>query len=114
MRHFPDQAAWLQLAAIYGRQGKHSEALAALDTAYEEGMITEERPILLLARMMLGQNPARAAVILDQALVKGAISPEGEGGRLRAEAWKAVGRPELALGSSSGDEESGRHASGRP
>ncbi|MCH2173075.1 hypothetical protein MK489_20035 [Myxococcota bacterium] len=114
VRHFPDQAAWLQLAAIYGRQGKHSEALAALDTAYEEGMITEERPILLLARMMLGQNPARAAVILDQALVKGAISPEGEGGRLRAEAWKAAGRPELALGSSSGDEESGRHASGRP
>lgn len=66
---YPNSASvsqyWVQLSAVYNELGKPEAELAALETAYDQGLLLKETQLVSLAQAMLGKEiPYKAAQIL--------------------------------------------------
>ncbi len=56
---------WVQLSAVYNELGQPEAELAALETAYDQGLLLKEAQLVSLAQAMLGKEiPYKAAQIL--------------------------------------------------
>ena len=67
--YYPDSTSasqyWVQLSAIYNELGKPEAELAALETAYDQGLLLKENQLVNLAQAMLGKEiPYKAAQII--------------------------------------------------
>lgn len=79
---------WTQLASIYMELRKDSNALATLASAYEKGVLEQERNLLNLVRLYLLNNvPYTAAKILSDELDKGRIEKTKKNYELLSQAY---------------------------
>jgi tetratricopeptide (TPR) repeat protein len=77
IERFPKKAYWLQLSAVYSGLEQPDNALAVLELADAQGMLTQRTELMTLAQLYLfNQIPARAATVVERGIASGAIEPD--------------------------------------
>jgi len=95
---FPKKDYWLQLAAIYGEIGDEVRTLAAYRLAYEQGFLTTNAEIVLLAQLLLqGEIPYAAATTLAKGMDDGIVEPTADNHRLLSQAWTLAREDQRAI-----------------
>ncbi len=95
---FPKKTYWLQLSAIHSRLDQQGKALAALEAAHEQGMLTTGDELLRLAQLYLYNGvPYRAARLLDGALRTKKYPESSDAWGLLSNAWIQARDRERAL-----------------
>jgi hypothetical protein len=85
---FPKKEYSLQLAATYQETNQNDKAVSALETAYEKGLLTEEKDLVNLARLYLRQPaPLKGAALLDKQMQAGKVSKTPQNLELLATCW---------------------------
>ena len=89
IRLFPQQGRyWQQLAGVYMALNDRDAALAALELAFRNGVLSSEQSLLQLAQLYLASGvPYKAARLIEQQLQSGAISNTAQHRELLAYAW---------------------------
>jgi hypothetical protein len=88
IQSFPKKEYWLQLAAAYQDAGQNDKAVAALETAYSKGLLTEEKDLVNLARLYLRQPaPLKGAALLEKQMQAGKVSKTPQNFELLATCW---------------------------
>ena len=89
---------YTQLSGAYAEAGEELKALAVLQLAYTQGLLTKESQLQHLARMELYHSiPYRAAVILEKGLGEGILEGDLDNFKLLADSWIAAREPEKAF-----------------
>lgn len=64
---WPKKTYWMQISLVYATIGEGHKSLAALETAYREGFLTESRELVRLAQLYLQHEmPYKAAAVLEK------------------------------------------------
>ena len=96
---FPKKAYWLQLSAVYAELGRDQDALAAMQLAYDQGLLDGDGELRNLARMYLYHEiPYRAARVLEKGLDEGRVKKDAEAWELLADAWLSAREWDKAIG----------------
>jgi tetratricopeptide (TPR) repeat protein len=92
LARWPDRLRyWEMMAGAHQELGEESEALAALMSAYQLGLVTEERKLLNLVRMNLYADlPYSGARLLAGAMEDGRVEANAANLRLLLQAWSAA------------------------
>ena len=94
----PRKDYWLQLSGVYAETGSQTQAVAVLELAYLQGLLTEEHDLLNLARHYLYAGLAhKAAELLEQSLRDGAVTASAENWKLLVDAWLHARETDRAL-----------------
>ncbi len=95
---FPKKAYWLQLSGVYGELGQDEKALAVMEIAHRQGLLTQESELSNLAKLyMLQAVPLKAAQLLEEAMQQGTVPKTAESMDLLANAWLQAREHEKAL-----------------
>ena len=80
IKHSPEKKAyWLQLSATYSRLNDMDKALSVLELAYAQGMLTDQKGLLTLARLYYqAKIPKKAAQLIEKHLGDGSLSETPE------------------------------------
>ncbi len=79
---------WEQIVGMYMELNLDSKALAAMTVSHQRGFLTEEKPILNLARMyLLNDAPFEAGRLLDASLAAKQVAPSEKTYSLLSQAW---------------------------
>jgi tetratricopeptide (TPR) repeat protein len=98
VQRFPKKTYWLQLSAVSSELGDPAKALATLELAYLQGLLTEGTELMSLAQMYLyNQIPYRAAEILEEGLKSGMIAADSRSWQLLADSWLHARERDRAL-----------------
>jgi tetratricopeptide (TPR) repeat protein len=82
---------WEMMAGAHQELNQDVDALAALMTAYNGGLVTDQAKILNLVRMsMYVELPFQAGQILDRAIEQGKVEPTAPNLRLLLQAWTSA------------------------
>lgn len=96
--HYPKKDYWLQLSGIYGELKQEKNQLAAMEIAYRQNMLTEEKEWLSLAQLFLYNDvPYKAAKVLETGMKKGIIKEDKDNLKLLSYAWSASQEAKKAL-----------------
>lgn len=77
IERYPKKTYWLQLSAVYSGLERSEDALAVLELAHEQGMLTQRSERMTLAQLYLyNQIPAKAATVIEQGIADGVIEPD--------------------------------------
>ncbi|MFV0276675.1 MAG: tetratricopeptide repeat protein [Parahaliea sp.] len=67
--HYPKKDYWVQISHMYGEQKKEPEQLAAMETAYVQGMLDKGSELTTMAYLYLnGEVPWKAAQVVDKGM----------------------------------------------
>lgn len=89
---------WLQLSSVYGQLEDYPGALAAAQVAYNEGLLTEAPEIFRLASLQLyNGQPARCALMLEEAIDAGRIVADAAAYEKLANCWIAAAEVDRAV-----------------
>jgi len=89
--HYPKKDYWVQLSYMYGEKKQDKLQLAAMETAYVQGMLEQERELLNLAYLFLANEvPYKAGKVVDQGIKAKQIEPTAKNLELLANAWRAA------------------------
>ncbi len=95
---YPRKEYWVQLAAMYGQTGQEKKQLVAYEIANEQGLLTQERELVLLAQLYLQQDvPYKAARVLEDGMENGRIEQKARNMRLLSQAWMLAQESENAI-----------------
>lgn len=96
---WPDRLSyWEMLSAAYQQTGKQLQAVATLRLAYRHGLLSSEKQILALAKMMLFiEDPYQAGLLLEREIGVGRLSATVGNLELLRNAWAAAKEFERAI-----------------
>ncbi|MDG2307776.1 MAG: tetratricopeptide repeat protein [Candidatus Binatia bacterium] len=95
---FPKKAYWMQLSAVYSELNQHKRALGALEMAYLQGMLKDDRELTNLAQLYLyNEVPYKAARVLEKAMAEGKVKGNAKSWELLANAWLNARERDKAL-----------------
>lgn len=95
---YPKGQYWVQLAAVYNELGQPLKELSALETAYEQNLLADERDLVNLAQALLGQEiPYKSAAVLEQGFKRGQIEKSARHYSLLGDAWMLAKEYDRAL-----------------
>jgi tetratricopeptide (TPR) repeat protein len=88
----PDKRTyWLQLSSVYGALEDYGNALAIMQLAYDNGMLTESAEILRLTDMLLfNEVPLRAARVLEDSMAANTVARNETSYTKLGTAWLAA------------------------
>ncbi len=112
LKYYPKKQYWVQLSHMYGEQKREKQQLAAMDTAYVQGMLDKGTEQITMAYLYLNAEvPYRAAVVMDKGIKDKSIEPKSKNYELMGNAWrqaqeikKAIPAMELAAAKSDSGE----------
>lgn len=85
---FPKKQYWMQLSAVYSEMDQHKKALGALEMAYLQGMLNDDRELTNLAQLyMFNEVPYKAARVLEKGMADGKVKGSAKTYELLANAW---------------------------
>ena len=83
-----DLGYWRQLSSLYAEQDQQMKAFSTLETAYVNGLIEEEKDIILLAQYYSTfENPHRGGQLLANEMDKGNVEKTVENLELLSQLW---------------------------
>ncbi len=83
--HYPKKDYWVQLSHMYGEQKKEGDQLAALETAYVQGMLEKGPEQVTMASLYLNASvPYKAAKVMNKGL-------EGKSVQSTSKNWELLG-----------------------
>ena len=89
VRHYPKASYWRQLAGMYGSVNREKDQLHASEAAYIMGAVTNEKELLNIAYLFLGEEaPYKAAKIIDKGIKDKKIEPTSKNLETLAVAWR--------------------------
>lgn len=89
--HYPKKDYWVQLSYMYGEKKQEKKQLAAMETAYVQGMLEQERELLNLAYLFLANDvPYKAGKVVDKGIKEKKIEATAKNLELLANAWRAA------------------------
>ena len=112
LTHYPKKQYWVQVSHMYGEQKKEREQLAAMETAYVQGMLEKGNEQVTMAYLYLnGDVPYKAAKVLDRGIKDKSVDPTsknyeilGNAYRQAQEVTKAIPAMEVAASKSDSGE----------
>jgi tetratricopeptide (TPR) repeat protein len=88
VERYPKKIYWVQMSTLYGAQGDYEKALAFLQLANHQGMLTEDEEVRRLAQLMLARDvPHPAALLLEQAFAEKRVEEDTNSLELLSTAW---------------------------
>jgi tetratricopeptide (TPR) repeat protein len=94
---FPKKAYWMQLSAIYMEMKQEERALAVLELAYLQKMLTTHSELMNLVSLYLHHEiPTKAARVLQKGLKSGAIKRSEQTLTMLGDSWMRAREFELA------------------
>jgi tetratricopeptide (TPR) repeat protein len=89
---------WRQLSALYSEQQEQYKAFSAIETAYLNGLTTEERDIVLLAQYYSSfSNPHRGAKLLERHMQAGDVEESVDHLKLLSQLWSQAREHEKSI-----------------
>jgi tetratricopeptide (TPR) repeat protein len=89
---------WIQLAAVRNHLKQDSRALAAMQLANEGELLSEDKELRQLSRLLFARElPLQCAQELDAAIAKGVVKADAETYRMLSNCYIAARESELAL-----------------
>ncbi|MFV8818656.1 tetratricopeptide repeat protein [Haliea sp. E17] len=89
LTYYPKKDYWVQLSHMYGEQKKEKEQLAAMDTAYVQGVLDKGTEQVTMAYLYLnGELPYYAAKVMDKGLKDGSIEDTSKNWEITGGAWR--------------------------
>lgn len=87
--HYPKKVYWQHLSAMHGDLKDESKQLAAMETAYVQGMLEKEKEVLNMAYMLLSSDvPYKAAKVMDKGIRDKVIEPTSKNLEVLGNAWR--------------------------
>jgi len=87
--HYPKKSHWVQLSAMYSELKNEDRQLAAMETAYVQGLLTKEKELINMAYLFLASDvPHKAAKVLDRGVEEKIIDPTSKNLELLGGAWR--------------------------
>lgn len=85
---WPKKTYWMQLSSVYGQLQQDAKSLTALEVAYLEGYLTDNRELVRLAQMYLYQEiPYKAAIVLQKGFEDEFVESNEKNWELLANSW---------------------------
>ena len=98
LKYYPKKDYWVQLSHMYGEQKKEALQLAAMDTAYVQGMLDKGPEQVTLAYLYLnGEIPYRAGKVMEKGLKNGSIQATSKNYEIAASAWRQAQELDKAI-----------------
>ncbi len=89
VRHYPKTSYWRQLSGMYGTVGREKDQLHSLEAAYMMNAVKNEKELLNLAYLFLGEEaPYKAAKIIDKGIKDKNIEPTSKNLEVLSQAWR--------------------------
>jgi tetratricopeptide (TPR) repeat protein len=110
LAHYPKKQYWLQLSAMHAELKNEPKQLAAMETAYVQGMLSQEKELVNMAYLFLANEvPYKAAKVLDKGINAKIIEPSSKNLELLGNAWRAAQEvkkaiPEMAKAAAKSDQ----------
>ena len=96
--HFPSRDYWVSLSTVHGALGNYEKALAPLQVAYAQGLLSRDAELRRLAQMLLFLGlPFPAARVLEQGLEEGVIESDADALEMLSNSWVAAREFERAI-----------------
>lgn len=87
--HYPKKQYWMQMSAMQAELKSDSKQLAAMETAYVQGMLEKEKELINMAYLFLANEvPYKAAKVLDTGIREKKIEPTSKNLELLGNAWR--------------------------
>jgi len=87
--HYPKKSHWVQLSAMYSELKNEDRQLAAMETAYVQGLLVKEKELINMAYLFLASDvPHKAAKVLDKGIEGKIIDPTSKNLELLGGAWR--------------------------
>lgn len=95
---FPGKKAYrLQIVEAHRALGEDDQALAAMERAYQDKLLGEEKDLTNLAQLYIDrEQPLKAAQLLDVHMADGSVTPTADNLRLLGRAWALAGDEDRA------------------
>ncbi len=89
LTHYPKKQYWVQASHMYGEQKKEKRQLAAMETAYVQGMLDKGTEQVTMAYLYLNAEvPYKAAKVMDKGLSDGSIEGKSKNWEIAGSAWR--------------------------
>ena len=89
LKYYPKKEYWVQISHLYGEQKKENLQLAAMDTAYVQGMLDKGPEQVTMAYLYLnGEVPYKAGKVMEKGLKNGSIQPTSKNYELAGTSWR--------------------------
>lgn len=96
--HYPKKQYWVQLSAMYSELKSDSKQLAAMETAYVQGMLNKEKELINMAYLFLANEvPYKAAKVLDKGIKQKVIEPTSKNLELLGNSWRSAQEVKKAI-----------------
>lgn len=91
LRYYPSKKYWVQLSAMYSELKDEKHQLAAMDTAYVQGMLEREQELINMASLFLANDvPYKAAKVLEQGVKNKSVESTSKNLELLGIAWRSA------------------------
>jgi tetratricopeptide (TPR) repeat protein len=98
LHYYPKKQYWVQISHMYGEQKKEPEQLAAMETAYVQGMLDKSTEQVTMAYLYLnGEVPYKAAKVMDKGLKNGSIEDKSKNYEIAGSAWRQAQEVDKAI-----------------
>lgn len=93
-----DKNGWLRLSGLHLRQGNMPRALAAMEMAWRQNLLTQPSELQNLAKLYVAAgNPYQAGTLLDRWMQEGKLDKSAANWELQGISWLRAREPEQAL-----------------
>ncbi len=93
-----DKNGWLRLSGLHLRQGDKARALAAMEIAWQQNLLSQSAELQNLAKLYIAAgNPYQAATLLDRWMQEGKLDKSAANWELSGIAWLRAREQEQAL-----------------
>jgi tetratricopeptide (TPR) repeat protein len=93
-----DKNGWLRLSGLHLRQGDKARALAAMEIAWHQNLLTQPAELQNLAKLYIAAgNPFQAATLLERWMQQGKLDKSAANWELMGIAWLRAREQEQAL-----------------
>lgn len=95
---YPREQHFMNLAALYGQLGDQKRQLALVESLLEQGRLSSEQHLELIANLFMAQDlPFKAAKLLEKELETGRIESDAQSLELLSQAWYGAARVDKAI-----------------
>jgi tetratricopeptide (TPR) repeat protein len=98
LKYYPKKQYWVQASHMYGEQKKEARQLAAMETAYVQGVLDSGTEQVTMAYLYLnGEVPYKAAKVMDKGLKDGSIEGTSKNWEIAGSAWRQAREVDKAI-----------------